>query len=143
MDKLDNLIETLIGQHRNLQEQLASILELSPEDEKSVEIVKSTLEIFSTDLEKHLELEKDVFYPELLKRMEAKGGDVSAMREFINQMDEIGVTVRAFAEGYKNLSLEGGQFETFKKELKMVIAMQNLRIETEETGVYGYWKLYE
>lgn len=143
MDKLDNLIETLVRQHRNLQEQLANILELSPEGDRSVEIVKSAFEIFSSDLEKHLELEKDVFYPELLKRMEAKGGDVLMMRKFIDQMDEIGVSIRAFVEGYRNLSFGVEQLGSFKKELKRIITLQNLRIETEESGVYGYWKLYE
>lgn len=143
MDQTSDLIETLIGQHRKLQKELADILEMLKNEEKNAEIVKSMLEQFSSDLEKHLELEKDTFYPELLRRMEAKGGDTSTMKEFINQMEEIGVTVRAFVEGYKNLLLDDGQFDTFKKELKRVILLQNLRIETEESGVYGYWKLYE
>ena len=140
---LDNIIEVMVAQHRVLQKDLGTALELSKEQITNFSVINDGLLKFSIDLPEHLQLENDIFYPELLNRMKNKGVDTSKTQEFINQMIEIGVAVSAFLVKYKDAQSINGQFESFKKEIPSMVSALNLRIESEESGVYDYWEIYK
>ena len=107
------LIDTLISQHRLLQKYLTSEL---------------NLELFKITLDEHLKLEDEQFYPRYMELKKKRGEDLTPTLEFINQMKEIGEKVRYFLENYSEKDTE---------ELSKVVDTLNLRIETEEEGVYG------
>lgn len=143
MEPFDTIIETMKDQHRVLQDDLSDALKAAKSvtpDERGIE---GRLVSFSLHLMEHLHLENDIFYPELLKRMQKSGADTSNTEDFIYQMNEIGATVMAFLEKYRKAPGSESGLETFRKELSGIISALNLRIESEEVGVYGYWELYK
>ena len=139
MENTKNIIETLIAQHRVLQNDLGGALELSEIENPNISEIDSCLKKFLLDLPEHLSLENETFYPELLTQMENKKMDTSKTKAFIEEMNVIGVAVIAFTDKYKNESLIKDQFNDFKKELVNIISVLNTRIESEESGVYLYW----
>ncbi len=130
-------------QHKLLQVDLVGALNVAKSENTNTSAISQDLNKFNSDLSDHLSLENDMFYPELLNRMKDKGLDVSKTEIFINQMKDIGVEVVAFLEKYNNVPSIDGQLEDFKKELTNIISILNLRIESEESGVYLYWELYK
>ena len=64
---LDNIIEVMVAQHRVLQKDLGTALELSKEQITNFSVINDGLLKFSIDLPEHLQLENDIFYPELLR----------------------------------------------------------------------------
>lgn len=143
MENLENIIENLTAQHRLLQKDLGKVLDLSKEENPNAVEIDIGLRQFTTDLQEHLHLENDIFYTELLKRMRDKGVDTTKTEDFISQMKEIGVVVMGFLTKYKDTENIKGRFEDFKNELGNIISALNLRIESEESGVYGYWSIYQ
>lgn len=143
MENRDNIIERMIEQHRTLQKDLGGAFDLLKNERVNVIEVNNYLKKFSLDLEGHLSLENGIFYPELLTMMKNKGIDTSKTEDFINQMREIGVVVTSFLEKYKEVSSIENELSDFKNELENIISVLNLRIESEEDGVYSYWEMYK
>lgn len=142
MQELENIVEEMISQHRTLQKDLGGALDLVKNEEPDFVQIDADLKKFIKDLEEHLKLENDIFYPSLLKKMKEKDVDTSKTEDFINQMKEIGTVVMIFLGKYKsNIEIEN-QFADFKNDLSTIVSALNLRIESEESGVYGYWGLY-
>jgi len=136
------LITTLISQHRILQKDAKLILEISSGDKTKTTVIRTNLDKFTKDLIEHLKLENDVFYVELLKEMKKKGQDTTKTEMFIAEMKGIEKAVLAFLDKYKDVkSIEAGMAE-FHSEFEGIGETLNLRIETEEAGVYAYWGLF-
>lgn len=132
---MENIVQTLVGQHRVLQQNLADVYALTNDAEK----IASGLDEFSNNLSDHLKLEGGIFYPELLKRMETKGMDISKTKEFIAEMNKIAVVINSFLKRYNAPEAIEEEMNRFKKELKEIIDVLKLRIESEESGIFTYW----
>jgi len=143
MENLNNIVEQLTSQHRNLQKDLGKTWDLSKEENPNMTEIDVSLRQFTTDLQDHLHLENDIFYSELLKRMKNKGVDTVKTEDFIAQMSKIGVVVMGFLTKFKDTESIKSQFNDLKNELGDIISALNLRIESEESGVYGYWSIYQ
>jgi hypothetical protein len=147
MEKFENIILIMIGQHRILQEDLGLVaMEITTnKDPRGAEIVKY-LDKFKKDLMEHLHLENDVFYVELIRRIKAKNEDldsVDIIEGFITEMEKIGDVVVAFLEKYKTAENIDNAMEDFKTEFFPIVKTLNTRIQFEEGHVYTYWDLYE
>lgn len=141
MDK-QNIVSTMIKQHRTLQKEVGEIAEILKSDPVDVEKIVNGLEQFKTDLVEHLELENNVFYVELSEKMKAKGQNTTKTEEFIVEMKEIEEVVVAFLGKYKETKSLEGKVDEFKKEFSEIGQVLTLRIESEESGVYSYWGLF-
>jgi len=138
----EELISTLKTQHRTLQADLAQALNdaTSGTGGKGATIV-SALAKFKTDLLEHLKLENGEFYPDYLEKKIKRGEDVTGTKEFIRQMDDIGKAVMGFLDKYNTAESIDVSLPTFQEELPGIIRTLNVRIETEEEGVYGIYLL--
>jgi regulator of sigma D len=142
MTETKNIVSIMIEQHRGLQKELGSVADLlESEKPDSVEIDKS-LKQFAKDLAVHLELENNVFYVRLLEKMKAKNQDTAKTEQFIVEMKDIGKAVMAFLEKYKDAESIAEKMEELKPEVRGIVAALNLRVESEESGVYAYWGLF-
>jgi len=143
MDNLENIIETMIRQHRTLQKDLGVAVDLANEGIPNTETIDITLKQFLADLSEHLQLEGGIFYPELLKKMKASGVETIKTEDFINQMKAIGEVVMTFLNKYNTADKIKDGIESFRKELVNIVSALNMRIELEEGGVYSYWEMYK
>lgn len=140
LDK-ETIVTTMIKQHRDLQKEVRSLAEVSEKEEVDFEQINKGLKQFEKDLAKHLKLEDEVFYPELLKDMKQNGIDTANTEQFILEMKEIEQAILAFLDKYGSSDKIKNKIDEFKKELPKISSTLNLRIESEEAGVYGYWGL--
>ena len=136
----DNIVETLTYQHRQLQTDLGKISELFLKPDQNVVDISSLLKQFSLDLVQHLHIENEVFYVELLRKMKEKGKDTAKTELFISEMDKIGKAVMMFLGSYDSEEKIKNALDVFKNDLSSITETLNLRIESEEEGVYTYWK---
>jgi len=137
-----NLVSTLVEQHRGLQKDLGAVIEEFKNELPNSEEVDKLLKRFASDLTVHLELENNVFYAQLISKMKEKGQDTAKTEQFIAEMDVIGKVVMAFLGKYGDAISIKLQLTDFKSELSDIINTLNLRIESEEAGVYAYWGLF-
>jgi len=142
MEEINNILETLIAQHRVLQKDLIDSLALSILENPDIPQIDAGMKKFLVDLPEHLNLENNIFYPNLLEKMKKKNIDTIKTEAFIAEMIIIGNAVMAFSDKYKTMPLIESQFDNFKKELSNIISVLNTRIESEESGVYLYWGMY-
>jgi hemerythrin-like domain-containing protein len=136
----DNLVSIMVGQHRGLQKDLGNISDQFSERKINVSEISKFLKKFTKDLKEHLELENNVFYKQLLEKMKLKGQDTTKTELFIDQMKEIEKVVGTFLKKYDDLDKDN--INNFKKEFKNIVDTLNIRIESEEAGVYAYWGLF-
>jgi len=142
MQNLKNIVPTLTGQHRLLQKDLGDIAELLKIGSPDYEKVSELLSKFSKDLMEHLHLENDLFYVELLKKMKVVWTDTAETEAFIGEMKAIEDTVQKFLSKYKGGPEIKNSADSFPSEFSLIVNTLNIRIESEESGVYGYWDLY-
>lgn len=142
MEDLENIVSRLISQHRILQKDLSDIANLSVNNNLDYFEIDRILKQFNKDLISHLELENNIFYAELIKRMEKANQDTVKTKQFIDEMEEIGKTVIGFLDKYKNSEIIKNKIIEFKSELNSIINVLNLRIESEEAGIYTYWGMF-
>lgn len=137
-----NLISQLVEQHRGLQKDLGAVAQELEKDAPSGEEIDKLLKRFTIDLTAHLELESNVFYAKLLEKMKEKGQDTAKTEQFIMEMDGIGRTVMVFLGKYHDSTSIDSQIADFRLEFGDIVNVLNLRIESEEAGVYAYWGLF-
>ncbi|MFC1756761.1 hemerythrin domain-containing protein [Patescibacteria group bacterium] len=138
----NNLVTMLIGQHNILKKELttvSSLLSGGLEESTFTEIDKM-FKKFTEDLLEHLVLENDTFYPDLLKKMKEVGQDTNDTEKFIEEMIGIGKVVEGFLGKYGSSESIKSQINDLKKELPDIIGALVLRIESEEAGVFEFWK---
>ena len=134
------LVTMLKEQHRMLQSDLAAALENSKiETKESLESVVSGLVKFRSDLLAHMKLEGEKFYPDYFEKKIAKGESVENGKKFVKEMDDLAKTIIEFLDKY----IVAGSIETspvdFRKELSSMISTLNVRIETEEEGMFDFY----
>jgi len=138
----EDIVPTMINQHKTLVEEISLVLSLSEKNNFNPEKIIQGLKKFTKDLSEHLELENQVFYKGLLKKMRAKGQDTSKTERFIMEMEEIERGVKKFLGEYKTVKNVVDRRSNFKRELTDLTELLKLRIESEESGVYLYWKMF-
>lgn len=132
------------AQHRKLQADLGAILAIaeSDQEDRGARIVELS-HVFSADLQEHLSVEDGTFYPDYVGCIESAGGDTAPVYEFIAAMKKIGDAVSGFFSTYTDAHAIDGSIDVFVAELKSIIDTLNIRIETEEEGVYSIYVLME
>jgi hypothetical protein len=136
IDKL-TLVATLKGQHHKLQLDLGEARKYTnSEDFKNV---LEQLGNFKLDLQTHLTLENSTFYPDYLRMTIARGGNIEKIKGFISEMVQIGEKVSEFLEKYLLVSDIEENFSVFSQELVLITKTLNLRVETEEDGIYDVY----
>lgn len=137
-----DLISKLKAQHRLLQSDLSLVLDdANPEAERDYGNTVLKLTKFKDDLFEHLKLENEALYPDYLDKKRKKGEDITDSTEFIKRMDDIGKAVMDFLGKYNTAEAIEAALLDFRKELTDVIGTLNVRIETEEEGVFGSYLL--
>lgn len=139
---MKNIVTTLVQQHRGLQQDLGAVAGELGREAPEYRKIDADLKQFSSDLSAHLELENHTFYVELLKKMKEKNQDTQKTEKFIAEMKDIEKVVLAFLQTYSTYSSIMNNIENFKKEFPVIVETLNLRIESEEAGVYAYWGLF-
>ncbi len=139
MDSLDNIIETMVMQHRILQKYLGEIKIFAEAAEPEINLIDRNLKSFAVALAGHRQLEEGVFYPELLKRMAERGSAIAKIEEFIEEMGKIGKIIEIFLNEYSDAAKLTVDLAGFRPALEEVSQKLNLRIESEEAGVFSYW----
>lgn len=132
----------MIKQHRGLQKDLGEVAKDLEDKSPDTGDIHKFLDKFAKDLKEHLDLENGVFYVDLLKKMKEAGQDTQKTEKFIAEMKEIEKVVIAFLEKYKDSKYIGDNIGEFKTEFANIVETLNLRIESEEIGVYAYWGLF-
>jgi len=130
MDK-QNLVSTMKEQHKGLQADLMSLTEVLLGG-----IIVGGLEKFKSDLTGHLSLENETFYVQLLEKMREKGMDTKNTETFIASMNDIAKVVMEFLNKYGDVGFVSENIDEFKQDLQGIIKALNVRIESEEDGVY-------
>jgi hypothetical protein len=132
------LVSVLREQHKNLSKKITECLHEAVKDNPDYETVFSVLRKFNEDLGEHLNLENNVFYPELLRYLSSKGMPTSGMEKFIKMMMEIQADVVFFADKYDSSNKIEESRNGFTSGLKKMIASLSVRMETEEDCAYIY-----
>lgn len=136
-----SLVATLVSQHRKLQGDLGGVAKILETEVVDNQKVVDGLGLFAKDLEEHLNLENGIFYVELIKKMKEKGVDSSKTEQFIAEMVEIGKKVQQFLGKYVDSATVADNLVVFKEQFVEIVEVLNLRIESEEQGVYSYASL--
>ena len=132
-----NLVATLIAQHRVLQTDLGLALAgAQSETDQPADEILAELNKFKKDLTGHLALENDVFYPALLKQMKERGNSTENTEKFISEMDTIAKVVVGFLTKYNSTTAILENKAVFGEELDNIIKTLNIRIESEEDGIF-------
>lgn len=134
------LIEILKKQHDGLQEDLV----LAEKAEESPQLGAMTVDLlqkFRSDLLGHLAIEDVEFYPNYLKNLKDRNRDITDTEAFIAEMNRIKEVVIAFLNKYNTAEKIDADKTTFSTELKEIKGALNVRIETEEEGVYAFYLL--
>lgn len=139
----ENIIQRMKDQHAGILETIRAILNLTKNaDNINTDEVFKGLDVFKKRLAEHLELENNVFYVELIKRMEAAGDDTEEAKTFINGMKNIETGLNAFLERFaadEDLKLRP---TNFTDELISIKNQLKIRVDAEEGGIYTYWDKY-
>ena len=93
---------------------------------------------FKIDLKTHLDLEDNIFYPEILEFFAEKGLNSSNVQEFINSMKAIAVIVLGFFEKYSDKDKIEVSAEKFGSDFQLIKEKIEMRMSAEEDGVYLY-----
>lgn len=129
------LILLLKSQHLNLQKDLANVLEgINLDDKKNLTVLY--LDKFKTDLLNHLKLEDEEFYPAYFKKSQH---NKEYAQKLVLQMSQIVEVVMKFLKKYESLVEITNNKNNFKSELLEIINTLNIRIETEEDGIYDLY----
>lgn len=137
-----NIIPTLISQHRTLQKGLGAVANALKEARPDLKEIDRLLKQFTVDLTEHLKLENEVFYVQLLAKMKEKGQDTTKTEQFVAEMKDIEKAVLTFLDKYKDTDSISKQLDQFRSESISVTETLVLRVESEESGVYAYWGLF-
>lgn len=136
------IVTILVEQHRTLQKGLKAVSGLLESVDIDTQDIIFSLNQFKQDLIDHLELENGTFYPELLKKMQAKGQDTEKTEQFIYEMKDIEARVKTFLGKYESVESVETKKDQFKKEFEKNVEILNIRIASEEATVYSYWALF-
>lgn len=130
----------MLAQHRDLQKDLNQVAQQLKIIQVDANKIDQLLLIFKKDLNEHLNLENNIFYPKLLDQMREGQKPTADTEEFISEMGKIGDAVMAFLSKYDSSVRISDDIAEFKNDVAAIIDTLNIRIEAEEAGVYLYWE---
>ncbi len=136
----EKIITTLTAQHRILEKILNTIDIFLKAKKINFSAIASELGHFEKDITEHLQLENEVFYPELLKDMKRKRQNTYNTEQFILEMENIEVIMISFFKKYENSCGIKDNVDIFRREFSDIVEILAVRIESEEEGIYVYWK---
>lgn len=136
-----DILSVLLHQHHLLRKMLKDAREKIFAVEPNFEDVGSDFAAFRATLDKHLEIEDEIFYPRIIKNLNIKGIDTKSIKEFIAKMKDIGDKTHRFLEDYRTATQMAESREHFKKDFTTIEGMLLMRISAEEESVYLYWDL--
>ena len=140
MEEQNDIVTRLVDQHCLLQKDLKQVsIELKKKKPDTNKIIEY-FDIFLLDLSNHLALENEIFYKDLIKKMQIRGMDIVSIKVFISKMKEIETEVRRFSTKYNNKISIDQQLIDFSNEFSRLVNLLNMRIESEEDSVYLYWE---
>jgi len=135
----EDIINILKKQHQEMKGILAGVKDkLHTDTPESPDILKRLIN-FKKSLDKHLKLENDSFYPELLKKMREKNLEVSNTELFIGEMKKLEQEIIDFLKKYNDPKKIDNNLARFKPEFDFIISSVMIRITSEEDGVFLYW----
>jgi hypothetical protein len=132
----ESLIDKLISQHDSLKKLLGKIKNETVKDSSDFTYIFGSLKKFKKDLLEHIDLENNDFYAQLLERYKDKESDFEYIKKFQGEMDELADEIYEFIEKYTYKQKIERVFEEFKKELDFIISSLQIRVSSEEEGVF-------
>ncbi len=130
------LIDELISQHNNLKKELGKIKNEAVKDAPDFTVLFGGLKKFKKNLNEHVDLENDTFYPQILEKFKDKPTETEYIEKFISDMDELAKEINDFIDKYTYKLKVEKKFEEFKRELDFIISSLQIRVTSEEKGVF-------
>ncbi|MCX6795136.1 MAG: hemerythrin domain-containing protein [Candidatus Falkowbacteria bacterium] len=128
------LILLLKSQHLNLRKDLSDVLEgINSDNKDENDLTVLNLNRFKNDLLDHLKLEDEKFYPAYFQKSQY---NKEVAQKLMLQMNQIAEVVINFFKKYENLAEIIDNKNYFISELLEIVNTLNIRIETEEEGIY-------
>ncbi len=137
-EEREKLLAELLAQHNGLRKDLADIAFLAANAKNNSSAIFDSLSKFQGDIKNHLNLEDNTFYPAVLEFFAEKGLSPKNIQEFIDSMKAIAVIVIGFFEKYSGKEKIEASAEKFAGDFEIVKGKINLRMSSEEDGVYLY-----
>ncbi len=138
---VNNIVDILIAQHNQLRKDMSSLKKESESKSPDIDSIIRVIEEFQSHLREHINLENNIFYPQLLEKMRKNNMDLTSIQVFIDEMKAIGGKVGVFIAKYAQAEAIQKDFPGFRMELNDMISNLILRIDAEEEGVYLYWQI--
>ena len=136
LNSSEEIKKSLTEQHRDIKADMEEISSLiKSENEFDAVKVRSLLIKFNDDLNKHLELENQQFYPEVIKQMNGVA-DAEKMKNFFNDMSIMERAVYKLLQKYSSTEKIKEMWQDFKKEFEEIKAVLSLRMDLEEKNVF-------
>ena len=133
---MEEIKKSLTKQHDTLQSDMEEIstLIISGNDFDAIKAL-SLLVKFNDDLNKHLELENQQFYPEVIKQMRGVA-DAEKMKNLFHDMSIMEKAVYRLLQKYSSAEKIKEMWQDFKKEFEEIKAVLSLRMDLEEKNVF-------
>jgi len=135
----EDIITTLKKQHQELKGILTGIKDKLHTAALDSLDISARLVNFKKALAKHLDLENNIFYPELLKKMKERNLEVGNAELFIGEMKTLEREIIDFLSKYDEPKKIENKFDRFKPEFDFIISSLMIRVTSEEDSVYLYW----
>lgn len=132
----EKLISILEQQHEELEKTILLALKLSKSSKANSEEIIKTLNKFNKDLHEHVELENKEFYPAYFSKKSKMTGSHDRDDKLSQEMNGIVDSVQIFLKKYSTSKSICKDSKVFNNELKKIIALLNVRIDTEGEGMY-------
>lgn len=134
-----NTLSVLLYQHHLLRRSLKGAREKIFTPHADLEGAERDLAEFRYILNTHLKIEDGIFYPHILRNLEAKNINTKSIKEFIAKMKDIGDRVYRFLDTYPTTAQIVANRDRFQKDFSRMEEILLIRISTEEESVYLYW----
>lgn len=129
------IVDEMLSQHKILQESIEGVEKSL--DRGDFKEASALVKDFGSRLKDHIKRENEIFYPEVLRAMEEKDMDTTDTKKFIAEMEDIEKEVTESLDKYEEVKSKEDMKEV-EAELRHVLGLIKIRIETEESVVYTY-----
>lgn len=133
---LDEIKKSLTEQHIAIQNDMEKISEMINSGGKiNTDAVYDLLVKLNKDLNEHLQLENQQFYPEIIKQ-NINDEKIEKLKEFFRNMTIMEKVIDRFLKKYSVGEKIRASLPEFKKEFKEIKDVLGLRIDLEETKIF-------
>lgn len=134
------MVDALKQQHSELQDILIQIKQIASDKTMDGKAIFKIINSFKKMLVKHIELEDNEFYPQLLKKMKKAGMEIGKTLQFVDGMKDIAKDINAFFVEYSTANKIDKNKDKFYSDLETITNSLNIRIEAEEVFVFIDWQ---